>query len=105
MVGQSRFYAFNSQKEIVIVQSSDGTLVGKLPYRDYVNTPTNDRTDRMFLVTQGGLIVCLKEHDSVIPSFHLHPERRPILPEITPEEGAEVPAEEAAPAAAEAPVQ
>jgi outer membrane protein assembly factor BamB len=93
MVSQDRMYAFNAQKEIVIVDTADGKLVGKLPYRKFTLTPTNDRTDRMFLTTQDGLIVCLKERDSAIPSYHLHPERRPILPEITPEEGMETPAD------------
>ena len=95
MVGQSRLYAFNAQKEIVIVQAADGRLVGKLSYRNFGKSPTNDRTDRMFLVSQEGLVVCLKERDSAIPTYHLHPERRPILPEITPEEGMEeAPSEE-----------
>ena len=93
MVGQSRVYAFNAQKQIVILESSDGAIVGRLPYRQFTKTQTNDRTDRMFLTTPQGLVVCLKEQDSAIPSFHLHPERRPILPELTPEEGMEAPAE------------
>ncbi len=97
MVGQSRIYAFNEQKEIVIIQSSDGRVVGKLPLRQFGMTPTNDRTDRLFLATQEGLVVCLKERDSAIPTYHLHPERRPILPELTPEEGMDVPAESATP--------
>lgn len=92
MVGQSRIYAFNVQKEIVILEASDGKVVGKIPDRQFVDSPTNDRTDRMFLVTSKGVIVCVKEKDSAIPAFHLHPERRPILPEFTPEEGAEAPA-------------
>ncbi len=93
MVGQSRIYAFNGQKEIVIIEASDGHVDGKLPYRHFIKTPTNDRTDRMFLTTQEGLIVCLKERDSGIPTYHLYPERRPILPELTPEAGMEAPAE------------
>jgi outer membrane protein assembly factor BamB len=103
MLSQTRMYAFNAQKEIVIVDLADGKLVGKLPYRQYGMTPTNDRTDRMFLTTQDGMIVCLKERDSAIPSYHLHPEKRPILPEITPEEGMEAPAEGAMPAEPAAP--
>ena len=98
MVGQSRIYAFNGQKEIVIIEAADGHVVGKLPYRHFIKTPTNDRTDRMFLTTQEGLIVCLKERDSGIPSYHLYPERRPILPELSPEEGMEAPAEGTPPA-------
>ncbi len=93
MVGQSRVYAFNAQKEIVILDAAEGRVVGKLPYRQFIKTPTNDRTDRMFLVTQQGLVVCVKERDSGIPSYHLHPERRPILPELTPEAEMEAPAD------------
>ena len=98
MVGQSRIYAFNAQKEIVILQASDGHVVGKLSYRQFIKTPTNDRTDRMFLATQEGMLICLKERDSAIPTYHLHPERRPILPELTPEEGSEAPVEGTMPA-------
>ena len=98
MVTQTRVYAFNAQKQIVIIDSSDGAVVGRLPYRQFTKTQTNDRTDRIFLTSPQGLVVCLKERDSAIPSFHLHPERRPILPELTPEEGMEAPAEGEMPA-------
>lgn len=98
MVSQNRLYGFNAQKEITIVDTADGKLVGKLPHRQYTMTPTNDRTDRLFLTTQDGLVVCLKERTSMIPTYHLHPEKRPILPEITPEEGMEAPADGAMPA-------
>jgi len=93
MVGQSRLYAFNDQNEIVVLEASDGRVVGKIPSRQFVDSPTNDRTDRLFLVTSKGVVVCVKEKDSAIPAYHLHPERRPILPEFTPEEGAETPEE------------
>lgn len=100
MVGQNRLYAVNAQNEIVILEASDGKVIGKLSYRHFTKSPTNDRTDRMFLATQDGLLVCLKERGSAIPTFHLHPERRPILPELTPEEGEAAPADPNAPAAA-----
>lgn len=93
MVSQSRLYAFNDQQEIVVLEASDGRVVGKIPNRQFVDSPTNDRTDRLFLVTSKGVIVCVKEKDSAIPAYHLYPERRPILPEFTPEEGAEAPEE------------
>ncbi len=102
MVGQSRLYCFSDQKEIVILESADGSVVGKIPNRQFVASPTNDRTDRLFLVTTQGVIVCVKEKDSAIPAFHLHPERRPILPELTPEEGAESPAIDSSASEAEA---
>ncbi len=103
MVGQSRLYAVNAQNEIVVIQASDGKVVGKLPHRQFTMSPTNDRTDRMFLATQDGLVVCVKERDSAIPSYHLHPERRPILPELTPEEGEAAPADTTMPPAEAAP--
>lgn len=99
MVSQDRLYAFNGQKEIVVVDTADGKLVSKMPYRKYIMTPTNDRTDRMFLTTQDGLVVCLKERSSTIPTYHLYPEKRPILPEITPEEGTEPTSDSASPSA------
>lgn len=89
MVGQNRVYGFNAQRELVVVDATDGKPVGKLPLRKYNRSPTNDRTDRLILASQEGLVVCLKEQNSGIPTYHLYPERRPILPELTPEEGAE----------------
>jgi hypothetical protein len=57
----------------------------------------NDRTDRIYMSTESGLIIGLRKRGETIPVFHKYPDRLPIIPEVTPEVPA---APEAAPDAA-----
>ena len=54
----------------------------------------NDRTDRIYLGTESGLIVCLRERGQEFPKFHMYPERSPILPEMAPDDPTDTPVEE-----------
>jgi hypothetical protein len=45
----------------------------------------NDRSDRIYLATESGLVICLREQGREFPRFHKYPEREPILPEFAPE--------------------
>ena len=46
----------------------------------------NDRTDRIFMSTESGLVIALRKRGETIPIYHKFPDRLPILPEVTPEE-------------------
>ena len=102
-VGATRQLLFVSDRvnNLVVLSRKDGALVGALPYRGYKYRYANELTDRIYMATQTGLVVCLREIGQEFPTFHLYPERQPILPEFTPEED-EDPAAAAAPAAAPA---
>ena len=65
---------------VILVDRKDGAPVGALPLRDFKMRLSNDRTDRLFLATQSGLVISIRDKNREFPLYHKHPERRPILP-------------------------
>lgn len=88
-----RIYASDAGGNLVMLNRETGAIEGKLNLRHFEVRKANDRTDRIYMATKEGLIIALRERGSEYPAFHLFPDRRPILPELAPEE-------EAAPTAA-----
>ena len=85
----SRVFVSDYIGNIVMLARNDGHVVGALPLRDYKTRFGNDRTDRIYLATQSGLVVCIREIGHEFPVFHMHPERLPLLPDFAPEEAEE----------------
>lgn len=90
-----------------IISRATGEDVGEFPLDRFTRYVTNTRSDRIFLGTERGLLMCLHERGRDFPRFHLHPERQPLLPEFAAEgSDAETPADAPAtdaPAETEAP--
>ncbi|WP_437185811.1 PQQ-binding-like beta-propeller repeat protein [Planctomicrobium sp. SH668] len=85
----NRVYASDDSNNLLILDRSNGKLVGSLSLRDFSVRVTNDRTDRIFLSSPGGTVIALREIDSTFPPYYLNPERRPISPEFAAEEETE----------------
>ena len=99
-----RVYARAYSGNLAILEYNSGAMIGTLKFNDYPKQYVNEQSDRIYLGTEGGLIVCLREPAREFPVFHLHPERLPIIPLFAPEGATEEPAAEAnpfAPAAGE----
>lgn len=79
-------YARDWDGNLAIVDLKDGHLVGRIPASAYQRHIGNDRTDRIYLATDSGRILALRQIGHDIPVFHKYPERLPILPEFAPEE-------------------
>lgn len=71
---------------LVIVNADSGEIYGRIHARHYDRALVNDRSDRVFLATSRGEVLAIRERDRELPTFHRYPERRPILPELAPEE-------------------
>jgi len=78
---------------VVLLSRNNGSVRGALPLRQYDFRQPNDRTDRLYLATTSGLIVCLREKGREFPIYHANPENRPIIPEFTPDEEPAVPSD------------
>ncbi len=90
-------------KNLVLVDQDNGRMVGRIPASFYERHVVNDRSDRIYLANSRGQVMALRESGRNYPLYHRYPERRPILPEIAPEdEGTEA---EAMPAKEEAAAQ
>ncbi len=85
----TRVYATDFNNNLLILDRATGQIKGQLRTADFTIQVANDRTDRIFLATPTGLVIALRELGSEFPVYHLYPERRPILPDLAPEEGAE----------------
>ncbi|MFO1046225.1 MAG: PQQ-binding-like beta-propeller repeat protein [Planctomycetaceae bacterium] len=96
VVGNS-IYASDLDGNLVRASREDGGISAALPMRGFSVRVANDRTDRIYMSTESGLIIGLRKRGETIPVFHKYPDRLPIIPEITPEVPA---APEAAPDAA-----
>ncbi len=84
-----RVYATDYDGNLLILSRPTGSITGTLPMRKFSKLFHNDRTDRIVMGTDSGLVVCLREKGRVIPTFHMYPDRLPILPEFAPEDGEE----------------
>jgi len=73
---------------LAVVNADTGELQGRIPARYYDHPVVNDRSDRIFLATNRGEVLAIREVGRELPTYHRYPERRPILPEIAPEEPA-----------------
>lgn len=72
--------------DLALLEAESGRLIGRLPASYYQVHAVNNRSDRIYLSTTRGQILALRETGRNYPLFHRYPERRPILPEIAPEE-------------------
>lgn len=87
--------ASDDEGNLVMVTRDKGETIGSLSLRRFTVRTGNDRTDRIYMATESGLVICLRQIGHTYPVYHRYPDRLPLLPEIEPEEGSEtVPAEE-----------
>lgn len=84
-------YVFASDRlnNILMLSHEDGSILGDAPLRGYTVLVENDRTDRLYLASPDGLIVCIRDKGQEFPLYHKYPERRPILPDLAPDDAAE----------------
>lgn len=73
---------------LTVLNRPNGAVVGSLPLRDFSVRYGNDLTDRAYVATTTGLVVCIRQVGKEFPSYHLYPDRQPLLPEFEPDEPA-----------------
>lgn len=81
----SLVYASDRLGNLLILDRDNGATLGMIPLCNYDVHLANDRTDRILLATSTGLVICLREIGRPFPLYHKHPDRQPVLPEVTPE--------------------
>jgi outer membrane protein assembly factor BamB len=94
---QGRVYSSDSQGGLLALDRATGDVVGRIPMREFSIRSANELTDRVFMATTDGLVACFREQGQSTPLYHRYPERRPILPDLAPDDGAAPAAEPAEP--------
>ena len=78
-------YGSDSLGNVLLIARDNGATLGGLPYRFFPVRVSNFKTDRLFLATESGLVISIREEEIEFPLYHLHPNRRPILPVLASE--------------------
>lgn len=85
----SRVYVVDHHNNLTIVSRDHGEPLGMFPLDKFTQHLANDRSDRIYVATESGLVMCLHERGREFARFHMHPDRQPILPDFAPEDGAD----------------
>lgn len=83
---KKRLFTSDATGNVVILNRANGKPLGSLPLRAYNVRLENERTDRLYLATSSGLIICLREQGSEFAQYHKFPDRSPVVPEVEPDE-------------------
>jgi len=80
-----RVYVADHFNNLAILSRENGQVLGTMPLGLFTRHFANDRSDRIYVATEAGLVMCLHEQGREFARFHVHPDRQPILPDIAPE--------------------
>jgi outer membrane protein assembly factor BamB len=75
-----RVYGVDELGALVVLDASNGTLLGRMPTDASTNALVNDQTDRVYLVSKEGVVQCFREIGSKAPVYH----RPKVDPAATP---------------------
>jgi outer membrane protein assembly factor BamB len=81
-VTEKAVYVLDSAGRVVTVNRRTGEAVSKKEYHDLTMPLRNSVTDRLYLSSTSGRVVCLKESGIDFPIYHQNPQRSPIMPEV-----------------------
>jgi outer membrane protein assembly factor BamB len=91
---KERIFAFDRIGNLIAADRASAGPRGSLPMVPYKTRIKNDLNDRLYLATQTGQILCLREIGSKKPTFYRNADRTPIDPMLAEEKAAAEPAEE-----------
>ena len=74
--------------KLLVLDSATGRVTGSLQMRQFPVHFGNELTDRIIVATPDGLVASFHEQGRAQPVFHRNPERRPLLPDMAPDEPA-----------------
>ena len=93
-VSAGTVYANGSGGTLTLLDRETGRRTGALALPKFPVRDVNDRTDRVLLATESGIVLCLREAGRDFPVFHRYPGRSPLIPQFAPV-GGTPPAEDA----------
>lgn len=100
---KNRLYAVDRLNRLIVLDVNTGARVDALPFPTETVRIYNDQNDRVYIVSQGGLVQCLREVENVDPVVHrVPPKAAPAESPAAKKPAGEKP-EEAAPAGPAAP--
>lgn len=75
-------YVYDSSGRLVTINRKTGQAIGKVHFPELPVPVRNNVTDRIYLSSPSGRIVCFKEAGIEFPIYHQNPQRSPIMPDV-----------------------
>ena len=96
-LGKHHTYGMDRYGALMVLDNETGVLAGRLSIAAGSSALVNDKSDRIFLINDHGLVQCLHEVDAHAPTWHRAAKTKPTEAEQAPEGSApkEVDSEEA----------
>ncbi len=85
-VNPQHVYGVDRLNHLVKMNRDTGGVISGLQLGPLTVRMTNQRTDRIYLATEEGLVICLREIERDLPHYHQNPQEQPILPQFAPEQ-------------------
>ncbi|MEX2316678.1 MAG: hypothetical protein WD669_05975, partial [Pirellulales bacterium] len=96
---RERVYTIDSLGALVVLDAASGATLDRMPTDRNSMALVNDQTDRLYLVSESGLVQCLHELGVVQPIYHNPPaEAPPVTSGVAKPAPAAAPAQAAEPA-------
>lgn len=93
-VSRSFVFASDENDNMAVLDSKSGVPRGYVPLRQFPLRIHNTRSDRIFMASESGMVIAIRERGREFADYHTYPEKRPIVPIVAPEEVPEKPAAE-----------
>lgn len=78
---KQRVYGVDDLGALVVLDGAKGTLLGRMASDHAIQALVNDQTDRLYLVSDDGIVECLRETDAKVPLYHNPKKEEPKKPE------------------------
>jgi len=78
-------FASDKMNNLVAIDRADGHTKYILPFDRFSVRLANELTDRIYMSTASGIVICLRERDRTQAKFYKYPDQQPVLPEFAPE--------------------
>jgi outer membrane protein assembly factor BamB len=72
-MSRNRVYAVNELGALIVLDAKTGAVIGRIPGDGTTRALVNDQTDRLYLVSNDGMVECLREIGAKEPLYHQPP--------------------------------
>ena len=69
-VSRNRVYGVDDLGSLVVLDAKTGSMIGRMPGDGTTRALVNDQTDRLYLVSNDGMVQCLREIGAKEPFYH-----------------------------------
>ena len=81
-----QLFANGSSGRLLTLDRKNGVIKDQIDLPRFTVRTGNERTDRLYLATENGLLVCLREIGRDFPLFYRYPDQQPISPVLGADE-------------------